>query len=260
MPSSITVPARGEGTPAEIVTLAQQAKTDLDALVSGGASTLRGDLASTDVGKGASLVGVHATSNDLETALAAVKAKADAAAVAATLASTSSGQGASLVGVHAGATNVEAALAAVKTTADAALPASSAIQKATVTISVAGDNFAALAMGVKTFDKNIGAALPANARVLAATAEAVTAFDDNGGGGTALATIGTTAGGTQVGNVLNVALGQTGFPKAFQAGAQGYLFAPAAGAQLSARVTSNHDLNTFTAGAITISVFYIPLN
>ena len=50
----------------------------------GGAGTggvLATDLAATTSGKGASLVGVHATGNTLEVALAAVKATADAARV-----------------------------------------------------------------------------------------------------------------------------------------------------------------------------------
>lgn len=129
------------------------------------------------------------------------------------------------------------------------------VQKKSVAFTLA--ELQALANGVKTLDKNLGAVLPSNARIVSATDEGVTTFDNGGGGGTYVATIGTSAGGNQIGASMNVALGQTGFPKQFAAGAQGYPFALQSGAQLSARLTSNVDLNTTTAGGATVLVFYV---
>jgi hypothetical protein len=134
----------------------------------------------------------------------------------------------------------------------AALDGAGAMQKRTVTIDFTADLAAVAAL---TFDKNLGAVLPANARLHGATAETVTDFDD-GTHSTFVATIGTSAGGNQVGTSLNVAAGQAGFPKAFAAGAQGYLMAPQGGAQLSVRITGGVNLNTCTAGHIVVNVFF----
>lgn len=127
------------------------------------------------------------------------------------------------------------------------------------TVTIAFGDFAALGAGVKTFDVNLGTALPANARILNVSVEAVTDFDDGGGSGTATIVVGTSAGGSEVGTSMNVALGQSGFPKVLTAGAQGWMFAPQASAQLTARFTSNHDLNTFTAGTATLHARYMIL-
>lgn len=175
----------------------------------------------------------------------------------ANLASTAHGEGASLIGIEdAGAlytaTTVEGALAEVRTVANAAM----SVQKASVAIDFTTD-LAGLGTAT-TFDKNIGAALPANARVLGATAESETDFDD-ATHGTWAVTVGTSAGGTQIGTSLNVAAGQTGFPKAFTPGAEGYLFAPNGGNQLSARITSSVHLSTATQGHVVIDVFYLIL-
>lgn len=137
------------------------------------------------------------------------------------------------------------------------LPGANVFNEATVTITQAAD-LAGLGAGVQTFDKDLSPVLPANARVLGAVAESVTDFDD-ATHGTYAVTLGSSAGGTQVGTSLNVAAGQTGFPKAFSAGAQGYMWAGQGGNTLSARIASSVDLNTATTGAITIKVFYVVL-
>jgi hypothetical protein len=136
--------------------------------------------------------------------------------------------------------------------------AGAGIVKQSATITQAAD-LAGLGAGAKTFDKNIGAALPAGARYVIVTAENVTDFDDATHGTFALV-VGTSAGGNQVGTSMNVAAGQSGFPKAFTAGASaGFLLAPLASAQLSVRITSSVDLNTATAGAVTVKAFFINL-
>src|SRR6185369_5513279 len=146
------------------------------------------------------------------------------------------------------------ALAALDTFAGTAV----AIVKRTVTIDFTADNFAGKSNGVKTIDKNVGAVLPANARLICATIETVTDFDD-AAHGTYVIVVGTSAGGNQIGTSMNVAAGQTGFPKGFTAGAQGYLLAPHGGDQVQCRLTSSVDLNTVTAGVATINAFYIVL-
>lgn len=126
------------------------------------------------------------------------------------------------------------------------------------TITQAAD-LAGLLAGVKTFDKNIGAILPANARLLALIAESVTDFDDATHGTFSL-TVGSAAGGNQFGTALNVAAGQAGFPKTFAFGASALLLGNGiAGAQASARLTSSVDLNTATVGAATVSIFFTVL-
>lgn len=150
--------------------------------------------------------------------------------------------------------NVESALQAL---AAGTAGAGSGVLKATCTITQAAD-LAGLSAGVKTFDKNVGSALPSHARIVCVTAESVTDFDD-GAAGTYTMTVGTSAGGNQIGTSLNVASGQTGFPKQFTAGAGGFLLCPQNSAQLTTRLTSNHDLNTATAGAVTVNAFYINL-
>jgi hypothetical protein len=165
------------------------------------------------------------------------------------LASTSAGEGASLIGIQDAAgvyvsTTVEGALAEVK----ALTPV-----KLSVTITQAAD---LAGVAVTHLDKNIGAALPANARIVGVTAESETDFDD-ATHATWNLTVGTAAGGAQVGATLNVSAGQTGFPKAFSWGTFGGPMVPAGGAQLSARIASTVNMSTATVGAVTINVFYI---
>jgi hypothetical protein len=179
--------------------------------------------------------------------------------LAASLLSTSSGAAASLIALHDtggffSTKTVEGALAAL---GGGTAGAGQGIVKKTVTITQAAD-LAGLGAGVKNFDKNLGTALPANARLISVTAETVTDFDDAAHGTYAI-TVGTSAGGNQVGTSLNVAAGQSGFPKIVTAGAQGYLMAPQGSAQLTVRLASSVDLNTATAGAITLNAFYIVL-
>lgn len=176
----------------------------------------------------------------------------------ASLQSAASGSGASDViladaGGYFSTDNVEAALQAI---ASGSAGNGVGILKKTATIDFTTDAFSGLAGGVKTFDKNVGTALPANARIVSVTAETVTDFDD-AAHGTYVVVIGTSAGGNQVGTSLNVAAGQSGFPKIFTAGAQGYLMAPQGTAQLAARLTSSVDLNTVTAGHVVLNAFYV---
>lgn len=132
--------------------------------------------------------------------------------------------------------------------------------KRTVTIDFTTDAFSALANGTKTFSKNIGAALPANARLIGYSVGegTFTAFDDAAHGtyGLEIGTAGTAA---LVQASLDVKAGQTGFPKAGTAGVQGYLMSLHASEQLVAKLTSSVDLNTVTAGHVVVNVFYIPL-
>jgi hypothetical protein len=125
------------------------------------------------------------------------------------------------------------------------------IKKSSVAFTLA--ELQALGAGVKVLEKTI--ALPTNARLINCTATGVTAFEvdqtDTFG-----ITIGTSTGGTQVASSLNVAYGQTGFPKAFTAGAQGYMMASHSGATFYVKLTSADDLNTTVAGAATVNVFY----
>ena len=161
--------------------------------------------------------------------------------------STTAGEGSSLVYSAGFGTDLETALM------------TKGVQevKRTVTIAQVAD-LAGLGAGVKTFDKNVGAVLPANARILGATLETVTDFDD-ATHGTYTTIVGTSAGGTQIGTSINVAAGQTGFPKAFTAGAGGFAYCPQGAAQLTARITSSVDLNTATAGTMIVNVFYLVL-
>ena len=127
------------------------------------------------------------------------------------------------------------------------------VQKRTVTLTKAGD-LVALGAGVKTLTKNLGAAIPAGARFLGASLESFTGFDDG-----AAATFGLTigyAGGNEIATSTSVAAGATGFPKAPTAGAQGYVGGALTAGQATVKLTSSADLNTASAGAITIAVFF----
>lgn len=125
------------------------------------------------------------------------------------------------------------------------------------TVTIAYTDFAALAGGVKTKDYDVGAALPAAAILVGPPRlSGLTEFDD-ATHGTFAVTVGTSAGGTQIGTSESVAAGVSGFPKLMTAGANGFATADAASAQLSARITSSVDLNTATAGAVTITVYYV---
>lgn len=127
------------------------------------------------------------------------------------------------------------------------------IQKVTCTITQAAD-LAGLAGGVTSFNKNIGAALPANARIIGYELTGFTGFDD-----ATHATYTAKAGGassTDLISTANVTTGQTGFPKPGTAGALGYAGAPQGGQQLVANISTTVNLNTATVGAITFNVYY----
>ncbi len=179
----------------------------------------------------------------------------------AALAALTNGNGASLVGIEDAATiytatNVEAALAEVKVLANAA--AGAIIVHRQVTISQAID-LAGLAGSVKTFDANVGAVLPTNARLMGPpTLTSWTAFDDATHGTFAL-TVGTSAGGNQIATTQSVASGQTGFPKIMTAGAGGFPMALQSAAQATCRLTSSVDLNTATGGSVIVNLFFLVL-
>lgn len=141
--------------------------------------------------------------------------------------------------------------------AENALTGQGAIQKRTVTIGFA--DFAALLAGVKTFDVNLGAALPANARLLAPPSlRTWTGFDD-AAHGTYVAKVGTSVGGNEIATDQSVAAGQAGFPKIMSAGAAGFAGMVESAAQVHVRITSSVDLNTATAGAVTVDLLFTVL-
>lgn len=149
--------------------------------------------------------------------------------------------------VSSGAATSAAAAAASASSAAAAMPTPG-------TFTVAFGDFAALGAGVKTHDYTV--VLPANARLLALPlAEGFTGFDD-ATHGTMSATLGTSAGGNQIGTALNLAAGQTGFPKAMAAGSLAILGSNLGGDTLTLRFTSSVDLNTLTVGAVVVKVLY----
>ncbi len=211
------------------------------------------DLSSVATGLGASLIGVDATNNTLEVALAAVKATADAAAVAATLSATTLGNGASDIGVHDAATlytatDVEAALAEVKLLADAAI----GIQKRTLTIGHADltEAVAGTPMAI-----NLGAALPANAIVFANAITAVTGF-----AGGAVSACKMDVGGTDVDGIVKQLELITDAPtEAEKAAAVGILpQGRYSSQQLVVTVTPDggNALADLTSGAISFEVFF----
>jgi hypothetical protein len=123
------------------------------------------------------------------------------------------------------------------------------------TLTIGFAQFASLLAGVKTFDASF-AAFPANARLIAPpTLETWTGFDDPAHG-TYVLVVGTAAGGSQIATSQSVAAGQTNFPKAMTAGLQGYPMSSQSAATLSVRITGSADLNTATAGAVTVNLFY----
>lgn len=124
----------------------------------------------------------------------------------------------------------------------------------TVTIGFAA--FAALAAGVKTYDVNLGAVLPTGAVLLAPPQlSGFTGFDD-AAHGTYAAIVGTTTGGNDIATTQSVAAGQTNFPKVMTAGTAGFPMSALGAAQAKVRITSSVDLNTATAGAVTVSFRY----
>jgi hypothetical protein len=214
---------------------------------------------------GASYIGITDTATqyvatDVEGALAEVKAIADTATQAADLASNDNAKGASLVGIEdAGAlfaaTDVEAALAEVKAVADAGIGA----VKRTVTIGFA--DFAAL--GVADFTAiDVGAALPANARLLGYEIVDVTPFDDGGASVDVKIRIGV---GVETSAIMgDVDIDQAAAPIASTngtPGARGYPMHNLGGETVIATVTTTNPahLAGLDAGAVTVNLFYCVL-
>lgn len=156
---------------------------------------------------------------------------------------------------RAGLATLDTALAAATATANAAMSA----VKRTCTITQAAD-LAGLAGGVKTFSKNVGAAMPANARLLGVSMGEGTlvAFDDatHGTFGLEVGTAGTAA---LLRSSQSVKAGDIAAAVPGTAGAGGFDFAPIGTLQIVAKLTSSVDLNTATAGAITVNAFYLIL-
>lgn len=128
-----------------------------------------------------------------------------------------------------------------------------AIQELSLTIGYAA---LAAAGSVKTLDFTLSAAMPTGSRLLSLpVAESFTGFQNAGSTNTDGLTIGTAAGGAQIGaSVETDVTGGSGFPKAFSAG--GYAGMSLSGALVTARYTSSVNLNTLTAGSITVKLFY----
>lgn len=130
------------------------------------------------------------------------------------------------------------------------------IVKRTVTITQAADLAGVAAL---TLTKNIGAVLPANARLVGYEVDAATLVS----GGTinaATLSIGVTGTAAAIGAATSVFTGATGFPKTLTAGAKGYPMCNIGGAQLTATVTATAgNLSVATAGSLTVNVFYIVL-
>lgn len=134
------------------------------------------------------------------------------------------------------------------------------IAKRTVTIdySPGGDNFAGKANGVKTFSKALsGGALPANARYLGHTIGESTFVDfDDATHGTYTIKVGQASDDDDVIASVNVAAGQSGFPKAGTPGVRAFNACPLYAEAVTAVLTSSVNLNTVSAGQVTIELFY----
>lgn len=166
--------------------------------------------------------------------------------------------GANLIGVQATGGTLEAALAAVTATANAGM----AVVKRTCTINYApaGDNFAALAGGVKTYSKNIGAATQADARLVGWTIGEGTPvlFDDATHGNFGLE-IGTAGDADSIMTSTSIKAGATTLPGKGTAGVDGFDMRSIASTQFIAKLTGSVDLNTVTAGSVVVNLFYLVL-
>lgn len=128
------------------------------------------------------------------------------------------------------------------------------IQKRTVTI--AYTNFAALANGVTSYEVDLGALIPAEARYLGHTiGESFTGFT-NGASATYVVKVGSDTDDDSIVTTVNVAAGQSGFPKAGTAGVQAFLMCPLTNEIYKAVITSSADLNDATAGSVDINLFF----
>lgn len=130
--------------------------------------------------------------------------------------------------------------------------------KRTVTVAFNDGAFGAAA----TATINIGAILPANARIVGHELTTFTAFQDLVDTIAVDVEVGENGGGADVDSVItstNVRTGATGFPKAGTSGVKGYPLASESGEQIAIKFTAGGNLNTLTAGSVTVNVFYIPL-
>lgn len=175
---------------------------------------------------------------------------------AALLASTANGKGASLIGIEdAGniitATDVEAALAEIKTLVDAGM----VVGKRTVTVAH-GD----LTDGDTSQTINIGAVLPANARIVGVDLRELTDFS---GGGTASLTVDVgTAGDIDAlidGADLFTGSAVDGGPSTIPQGIRPNKTMGAAQLIATFVCDGGHVLSDFTAGSVTIDVLYTVL-
>lgn len=133
---------------------------------------------------------------------------------------------------------------------------STGVVKRTVTITQA-DDLAGLGAGVKTLTKALGGgAVPANAHFLGTVVSLGTLLDD-ATHGTYSVKVGSASDDDAIIGSVNVAAGQTGFPKAGTAGVRGFAMGPLYAETTNAILTSSVDLNTATAGSITIDLFYL---
>lgn len=167
------------------------------------------------------------------------------------LASTATGLGASLIGVDATNNNLEVALAAVKATADAGI----GVVKRTVTV---GHADLTDAVNGEAQSINIGATLPANARIAYVDPHDYTPF--TGGGAVSvdlnIGTSGDLDAIVAACDVLSAAV--DGGPSTLTRGIRPNKLFATIGAQLLATFTPDgaHNLNDLTAGSIILDVWY----
>ena len=131
------------------------------------------------------------------------------------------------------------------------------IVKQSVTVTQAAD---LAGVGTASMTKNLGAALPANARFIGCAVN-VTTLISGGGLSTATISVGVTAGSAvaAIGAAVNVFTGQTGFPKAPTAGAQGYPLCSLSSLQPTVTVTVSGLCSSAIAGSLSVDLFYIVL-
>lgn len=114
-----------------------------------------------------------------------------------------------------------------------------------------------LGAGVKTYTlADAGGALPANARILGFSISALTGFDDATHGNFDLE-----VGVAAVNDVMastSIKAGSAAAPRAGTAAAKGYVGAPAVGTP-SLKLTGSVDLNTLTAGSVSVELIYFVL-
>jgi hypothetical protein len=127
-----------------------------------------------------------------------------------------------------------------------------AIQKSTATLAFAA--LAALGAGVKTKSVPLGAALPTGSRIVGYSIDAMTGFDDatHGNFGVEVGV----AGSNDVMATTSVKAGATAAPKTGTAASLGYLGAPAVGTP-TMLLTGSVDLNTTTAGSVTVTLLWV---